>query len=278
MDEDGLSLGAKERGCGMRQKGGIYLECGGGFGLPIYLRICDPVKPVDVEEIGLGSVGVKLFQDESGTYHVMDWVGEKHYPNATDYLEEMVRLGVSRRISRKEDFSLLGPGSMLFLVHPKAYLPDLTWEFQDTADGGWYLFNGPEWLEEREWPCPTGKHKPGPDQEECAGLCWMIADPGSTDGLAVDGKLPEMQEPTFPEWAPKPVHVFNGVGTRTQPSFTYRTAERPAGEALQMTPGVIAIVPIERLAVIDDPEDPENIQQSMDAARASKLPVRKEDQ
>lgn len=258
-DEDGLSLGAKERGCGMRQKGGIYLECGGGFGLPIYLRICDPVKPVDPEELGLSSVGVKLFELD-GTWHVMDWVGADHYPNATDYLEEMVRLGVSRRISRKEDFSLIGPGSMLFLVHPRAYLPER-----------------PVWLENRTWPCPTGKHEPE-DHAECAGLCWMIADPGSTDGLAVDGKLPGMQEPVFPEWAPKPVPVFNSVGTRTQPSFTYRVAERPAGAALKMTPGVIAIVPIERLAVIDDPEDQENVQQSLDAARKAKLPVKKENQ
>lgn len=114
--------GGQPRGCGKsRDAGGIYMECGsfGGGGIPMSMLIKDPVPLFDPESVGLSPVGVKVVEFD-GVFHVFDWVGASHYPNAADFLEEAVRLGLSRRIPKTAEFSRLTAESRLILVHPKA--------------------------------------------------------------------------------------------------------------------------------------------------------------
>lgn len=103
------------RGCGTRTSGGIYLECGvGPGGRPLEHFLCDPPVP-----LGVGSkLGVELIERD-GVTHVLDWVGEAHYPFAADFLEEGGRFGFSRRVSRTLDFARLTASSRLLVVHAR---------------------------------------------------------------------------------------------------------------------------------------------------------------
>lgn len=243
--------GGSARGCGgSREKGGIYLECGSasGGGIPMFCLIKDPIPAFDPESIGLSPVGVKLAEID-GVTHVFDWVGAKHYPNAADFLEEAVRLGLSRRISKNEDFSKLTSESRLILVHPKAFIE----------------------VDEEYWqhpiPCPTGFHSDRYDRIGIseAGKLWLVGDPGSTDGL------PMAEE--FPVWAPFPVPAFNPVSKRSMPAFEYNLGERPFGVDVKLSPGIIMVAPVERIAVVNDPDDPENLRSALEAANEANVPV-----
>lgn len=258
-----MGLGEKERGCGSgREKGGVYLECGdAGVGEGLESLIQDPVTSIDPDSLGISPVGVKLIE-MGGVTHVFDWVGEKHYPNAADFLEEAVRLGVSRRISRNADFSKLTPGSKLILIHPKGFIQ-----------------GGEEFFSRRQIPCPAAKHARG-DRGACAGRLWLVGKIGSTDFKdrgAVESWLGE-----FPEWARSPVlnpdsPTSDFLGIRTMPSFDYPLGELPHPDAVSFSPGVIMIVPISRIAVVADPDDPESTSLTKEAALMSSLPVTLED-
>ncbi len=252
-----MSLGKKARGCGgSRETGGVYMEVGSeDGGLPMCELIKDPVEFIDPKAIGLSPVGVKLIEI-NGVTHVFDWVGAKHYPNASDFIEEAIRLGISRRISKKEDFSRLTAESRLILVHPKAFI-----------EGGVF----------QEVPCPTGKH-PG-DRSNCAGRLWLVGDPGSTD-ITIDEDYVGPRDP-FPEWAPlpatpSPTQAYR-LGRRSMPSFTYTLGERPSDIGLRLRPGIIMVAPIERLAVVNDPNDLDATRDALERAYEAKLPVKLED-
>jgi hypothetical protein len=245
--------GKAPRGCGSREKGGIYLECGSpdGGGLPMWTLIRDPIVAFDPETIGLSPVGVKLVEMD-GVWHVFDWVGAQHYPNAADFLEEAVRLGLSRRISRKEDLAKIGPGSLMILVHPKAHIEGFPTDVPV--------------------PCVTGKH---PDMGERlalqeAGRLWLVGDKDTVDP---DSLLPG----NWPQWAPHPMEGGKVPDeayephVRAMPAFEYNLGVRPKG--VKLTPGIIMVAPIERLAVVNDPDDPENLRESMDAASQASVPV-----
>lgn len=254
-----MGNGGSARGCGdSREAGGVYMEVGGiGGAIPMYEIIKDPVEPIDPKAVGLSPVGVKLIEID-GVTHVFDWVGAKHYPNASDFIEEAVRLGISRRISKKEDLSKLTAESRLVLVHPKAFIT-----------GGESFF--------ADVPCPTGKH-PG-DRSTCAGRLWLVGDPGSTDiTLAEDYVGP--RDP-FPDWAPIKATPSPGnslrIGRRSMPSFTYTLGQRPHDVGITLGPGIIMVAPIERLAVINDPNDSDATRDALERAYGAKLPVKLED-
>ncbi|MEQ1761577.1 MAG: hypothetical protein ABL984_00395 [Pyrinomonadaceae bacterium] len=245
--------GGSERGCGdSREKGGIYLECGsaGGGGLPMFHLIKDPITAFDRESVGLSPVGVKLAEID-GVWHVFDWVGAKHYPNAADFLEEAVRLGLSRRISKTEDLSKLTAESRLILVHPKAFI-------EGFIEG--YPLGVPV-------PCVTGNHPNIVDRLSIqeAGRLWLVGDEDTVDpNISKCGP--------FPEWAPYPLFEEEGTpGVRKMPAFEYNLAVRPKG--VKLSPGIVMIAPIERLAVVNDPDDPENLRSAMEAANKSSVPV-----
>jgi hypothetical protein len=232
------------------------MECGsiGGGGLPMWTLIKDPVVPIDPKKIGLSPVGVKLIEI-NGVWHVLDWVGEKHYPMATDFIEEAVRLGLSRRISKTEEFSKLTADSRLILVHPKAFISD------------------PMGTISKPIPCPTENH-PDPDfRSECIGRLWLIGTPGSTDlGSGVE---PPMD--SFPAWAPCPISGDGYVGRRKMPAFTYSLGEQTSEHEIELSPGIIMIAPIERLCVVNDPHDPDHIREVLDMASESSIPVNLDD-
>ncbi len=104
------------RGCGTRQEGGVYLECGThpGWGRPLEFFLADPPVPMTCAT----KVGVELVE-RTGVVHVLDWAGEQHYPTVTDFLEEGRALGFSRRISNTLDLSRLTAESRILIVHAR---------------------------------------------------------------------------------------------------------------------------------------------------------------
>lgn len=112
---------AVTRGCGTRQAGGVYIETGmGPGGSPVEDFLCDPPIPVP-EEINLTPIGMEWFI-RNGVWHVMDHVGSKHYENVADFVEEVRRFGLSRRIAKTAPFHQLTEQSRIFLVHSRAII------------------------------------------------------------------------------------------------------------------------------------------------------------
>jgi hypothetical protein len=124
--------------CGAtRVAGGLYWESHPNWGpvpssIPISLAaeamrqrmnllVLDPPVEIDVEAIGLQAVGMKMIE-RNGVYHLLDWVGENHYPNVADFVEEALQLGVSRRVAATLPLERLTDESRLLLVHKKAWL------------------------------------------------------------------------------------------------------------------------------------------------------------
>ncbi len=104
------------RGCGTRKEGGIYLESGTrlGRGRPLEFFLSDPPVPMTCDT----KVGVELIE-RGGVLHILDWVGEQHYPVITDFLEEGRVLGFSRRIASTLDLSRLTADSRILIVHAR---------------------------------------------------------------------------------------------------------------------------------------------------------------
>jgi hypothetical protein len=103
------------RGCGTRQAAGIYLEVGLGYGgKSLEFFLSDPPIHMTCDT----KVGVELIE-RGGVVHVLDWIGEQHYPFATDFLEEGRRYGFSRRIPKNLDLSRLTAESRILVVHAR---------------------------------------------------------------------------------------------------------------------------------------------------------------
>jgi hypothetical protein len=98
-------------------------------------------------------VGVQLLEFE-GLWHVVDIVGQEHYPNVADFVEETRRKGASRRLPRTLDFARLTPQSRLVLVHARAVVVN------------YYQYPQPPVL-----ACPKEVHL-SELEEPCAGLWW----------------------------------------------------------------------------------------------------------
>jgi hypothetical protein len=108
------------RGCGSaRKQGGTYLECGTSpYGHPIEAFIFDPPIPYKTES----ARGVTL-KTMNGVTHVIDQVGQKDYPFASDILMEIAQHGLSRLVSPSvlQNASLTAE-SRIFLVHTRGIL------------------------------------------------------------------------------------------------------------------------------------------------------------
>jgi hypothetical protein len=150
-------LSPATRACGRRIRGGVYAETRlSEVGMPTEYFIIDPPTPVEINELGLASVGVQLIEIK-GVHHVFDVVGQEFYPYPADFVEETRRLGASRRLPANLDFSRLGPGSRLVLIHARAVIENFT------------DYPGPPQVD-----CPKGidVHTRSPLLEMCAGLWW----------------------------------------------------------------------------------------------------------
>ena len=132
-----------ERGCGDREPGGVYVECGlSPYGRPLEEFLIDPSLPVPAGwdlvnkpqarqrflpsgEPALDDVGLPI-------YDLLIWVGEQYYPFCPDYIEETRRYGVSRRLNPNLDLSLLSQSSRMILAHPLAR--NTAWQEQQSPE------------------------------------------------------------------------------------------------------------------------------------------------
>jgi hypothetical protein len=129
------------RGCGTREPGGAYLAVPlGPGGRPVEEFLIDPPLVVDAKSLGLSAIGVTLI-DRDDVTHVFDVVGRAHYPTLAGFVDEIRRMGVSRRIAKTTQFARLGKHSRLLLLH----------EHADIA-------NAPEFPTARRCPCSVDEH------------------------------------------------------------------------------------------------------------------------
>lgn len=140
----------RERGCGFRKPGGIYLVADGPAAicgkLPIPLEVCPccgaGIKPCRgwtwVNGTALAAQKGCAAGDQCGGCPLaaqpgrvgLLWVGEKFYASPGEWTEEAQRQGVSRRLSAvPRDFVLGGQGgTWVWMAHRKAIRnPDDTW-------------------------------------------------------------------------------------------------------------------------------------------------------
>ena len=184
--------------------------------------------------------GVKLYTDPSGATHILDWVGERYYPHVADFIEEVRRMGMSRRLPRTLDFSRLDPRSRVILIHARAWIDNAADYF--AAMGQW---------PPAAWDCP--KKLPEHLREDnppnmCAGLWWW--------DVPADRAIPD--QPAVGDFA---------LGWRDMPSFSY-LARHSARLKGAYRPAAFAALPITRLAVIRDDD-----QANLESAQRAKLEV-----
>lgn len=237
-----------KRGCGAsRVAGAIYAEAGLSGGAPIESFLVEPPIVTDLDALGVSPIGVTLVPGDLGAAldccDVLDWVGSEHYPNVADFVEEARRMGVSRRLSSKLDYSKLGPESRLLLVHARAHVE--SWEEVYTT---WRLSLPPERRSDC-WVCPKGRrgHESGNATGCCIGTWWHDITDGAPDPSSVTGE------------------VIRTVGSTSYKGW-------PRGVTPACLPAIFAAIPIRRLVVIADPDGGTH-QGSLSAARASALPV-----
>lgn len=251
-----------KRGCGTREQGCAYLEVPTSkHGKPIEHFLIDPPWPIESHALGFSAIGVKLFDDPtaklpdgSPLQHVLDWIGFEHYPNVADFVEEVRRFGLSRKIARTKDFSRLGPGSRIYVAHARAIIDPIRRSYWD-----------------RGWRCPKHRedHEAGQQMdretgrrtvfeyptEMCAGLWWE-----DVDGVS---SAPD----TSPDRA--------GRVIRSMPSFSYDCRRRPPHLEPRYQLGMFASFPLAQVAVIRAADGSHEVTEH--AARRSSLPVVLED-
>lgn len=127
-----------ERGCGFREAGGIYWTMSlSPFGQPVEAFLICPTVVIDMEALGAKSIGVTELAAQPGRHgsNFLDIVGVHNYPNVADFIEEVRRFGLSRRIPLTLDFSKIGPDSRLILAHRCANVGDHAAEYYWPTDG-----------------------------------------------------------------------------------------------------------------------------------------------
>jgi hypothetical protein len=241
------------RGCGQRKKGGIYAECGlNPYGTPVEHFVFDPPVPADLQALGLTHVGVRLLERE-GTTHLADYVGEEHYPNVCDFIEETRRFGLSRRLPKTLDFPQLTPQSRILLLHRKAWI-------ENAND---YCNARPQLA---TWPCPTQRadHQ---DPSHPPPLCASLWREDLVEGTPTEERMID------------PVDYWSWEGgwgeryvVRTMPAFSYGGARRPDAVVPRYQVAFFLWLPLARLVVIRDPEGGTH-EEALTVARCASLPV-----
>ena len=231
------------RGCGKRSAGMVYLEVSTSpYGLPLEHYLVDQPVKIDASALGLSSIGVKIIESsmskDGKANHVWDIVGERHYLNVCDVIEEGRRFGFSRRLPRTLNFSLLNEKSRLILLHPRAYIDNYPDYAKSPGDNG---------------ACPKKllEHDPWYDEGSaifCIGQIWQDIEGGKSTGT-------------------KPRLVV-----RNMPSFGYMGYCPPEGVTPQRSLGIFASFPISRIVVIRDDEAGEH-EQAYENAQQANLPV-----
>jgi len=244
-------MSAPVRGCGRRISGAIYAVVGTSEnGLPVEAFLVDPPIVINKPELGLAEIGVKLIKDQrSGTWHVFDIIGRQHYPNVADFVEEVRRFGVSRRLPKTLDFSKLTSASRLVLLHERAHIEN---------HGDYYEALGPYGGRPTGHACPRklGQHQYHDDRapiEMCAGLWWQDIDPSTANNPSGSSDV-----------------------IREMPGWDYEPFLRPDGITPDYKLAIFARFPISNLAVIRDPDGSD--EEAMQVATKAGLPVTLEEE
>lgn len=226
------------RGCGTRMSGGIYAECGSSpWGRPVEHFLADPPMPVP-PDWALSAQGVKLIERD-GVTHLVDWIGRQHYPNVADFVEEVRRFGLSRRLPRTLDFSRLTLDSRILVVHARAVI--MNHAAYRPSDGAPY-------------ECPSDvpeihrRHVPG--NLMCAGLWWEDVDGG--EALAGEDARRVL---------------------RSLPSLAYHARRPPDGVLGAYQPGIFGSFPLTNLVVVRHAQFPKLEQNAMARAEQAHVPV-----
>lgn len=240
------------RGCGTREKGGIYLEVKVArfSGRPIEEFLGCPPTRVDPAAMGIALRGITVRREPDGSSHAYDWVGDSNYENVTDFIEEARRHGVSRRVQSGLDFSLLTPETRHVLIHPRAYIENAA------------AYHEALQAERREYAsaiapvCPRSvPHDPADGWDGmCSALWWEDIDGGEI-----------VYDPMTP-----PRSVDRRIG-----GTVYRARRRPDFLKPVYTPAIFMVLRATRLTVIRDPDG--GHEERVERASASSLPVIVED-
>lgn len=230
-----------ERGCGRRKKGAIYSNCPlGEGGTPIEEFLIDPPQRLTLE---LAPQGVQIFEAE-GVAHIIDWVGSSHYPNVADFVEEVRRMGMSRRLPKTLAFERLTLESRHFLVHSRAIVAHPEMYRREDAmpkDG----HRCPKALAMHQAAVEPGTLR----SPMCAGIWWEDLDPF---GAFVEPDVPGSR-----------------VVTRKIPCGTYEGLCSPGDpKAREYVAGIFAGFPIWNLQVVRDPDGGSHNAAADAAARA----------
>lgn len=233
------------RGCGdSRIAGGIYAETSHGpGGLPIEAFLMDPPiiprEGMEIAQRGVNLLRQDVADGKGGTrvvWHLMDWVGEQHYPNVADFVEEVRRLGLSRRIQSTFAFDLLSPESRILLIHPRAFVANWKayWDVYAPSRQG--------------WKCPKclATHVQG-EVGPCACIWWRD----------VEGGVQSAMQPT--------------EVVRSIPSGQYIAWPAPEGVEGEYVPAFFLSLPIGRIAVVKAPDGSHT--QALDKAKGARIRV-----
>ncbi len=224
--------------CGTRDVAAIYAECRLGIdGFPIEHFLIDPPVPVDKDELGITPRGVRLIQ-QNGIWHIFDWVGSEYYPNVADFVEEVRRLGLSRKLNPKMDFSKLTIKSRIVLLHSRAVIKNHK-KYKSSAT------------------CPKGHDAHHRNEAMCVKLYWEDVEDGEPDPSLIPGEERKVK--------------------RRMPAFEYTGYERPSAVEPEYQLGIFASFPIHNLAVINDP-DGKRHKEVFDRAKNSTIKVELTDQ
>lgn len=228
-----------QRLCGTRVPGGVYATTPAAGGdqeverflldPPIYqVRIGNGEMVPVIDAFGVTPIGVSLWRDRSGTWHLLDWVGSHSYPNVSDWIEEVRLMGVSRRIPVTLDFEKLGPDSKIFMFHSRGHI-------ENAAE--WALAESDlvEIDNEVIRECPFGheQHEAGVGM----GMCVRFYRQDVWDGDPVEGEHRRI--------------------VRELPAGDYTAFEPPEDVEAEYAPAMFAAFPIVRLEIIkaDDGRD-----------------------
>jgi len=230
--DEGIAAAAVERGCGKRKAGGVYAEVGlAEDGYPLEHFILDP--PVLVpDEMHLTATGVTVV-GQGSRQHVVDWVGSEFYPNVTDFLEEVRRFGLSRRLPKTFDFSQITAGSRIILAHSRAWVENI-------GDYRRVALAETDAIRTLVWNCPktikAHADLVGCPDEPCAGVWWQD----------VEGWEAKEERTAWGADGPYPRGVV-----RKMPSFSYFAFQRPEGFAPEYKLAFFASFPMTRLVVVE---------------------------
>ncbi len=139
FEQDFPKADAVPRGCGEREPGGVYAECGlSRRGRPLEEFLIDPPLPIpegldlvnkpQLWQRRLASGEPVLDGESLPSYDLLIWVGAEHYEYCPDYIEEVKRYGASRRLNPNLDLSLLSASSRMILAHPRVL--NAAWQMQ----------------------------------------------------------------------------------------------------------------------------------------------------